>query len=59
MPTYYIVPSKVVARYVKKTHQDWINTLGNGRKRRKDAFMRMFHDSSDECLNKWGLLGLS
>ncbi|MCX7749210.1 MAG: aspartate ammonia-lyase [Clostridia bacterium] len=43
-PDYYIVPSTIVAEYIKKAHQNWLDTPGKSGKPHKDTAMRMFHD---------------
>jgi hypothetical protein len=57
-PDFYIVPSKVVAEYIEKSHREWLNTLGKKGKLHKDNPMRMFKDEEDQYLEKWGSLGL-
>ncbi|MEA2074633.1 MAG: hypothetical protein U9O85_02700 [Euryarchaeota archaeon] len=57
-PDFYIVPSKVVAEHIKKSHQEWLKTPGKKGKPHKDTPMRMFKDEEDQYLEKWGSLGL-
>ena len=57
-PDFYIVPSKVVAEYIEKSHREWLNTPGKKGKPHKDNPMRMFKDEEDQYLEKWGSLGL-
>jgi hypothetical protein len=57
-PDYYIVPSKVVAKHVKKGHAKWLRTPGKRVKQHTDNPMRMFQDETNEYLEKWELLGL-
>lgn len=55
---YYIVPSKVVAKYVKKSHSEWLNSPSKSGKPRKDTSMRKFDDKEGSYLEKWELLDL-
>jgi len=57
-PDFYIVPSKVVANYIKKEHQEWLRTPGRKGQPHKENPMRMFRDKEDKYLGKWELLGL-
>ncbi len=57
-PDFYIVPSTIVAKDVKKAHQDWLETPGQSGQKHNDTSMRMFHDLNDLYLGKWELLGL-
>lgn len=57
-PDFYIVPSKVVAEYIEKSHREWLNTPGKKGKPHKDNPMRMFKDEEDQYLEKWGSLRL-
>jgi hypothetical protein len=53
---YFIVPSKVVASYVKKKHQDWLSTPGKKGQAHNDSTMRKYEDSAGEYLERWDLL---
>lgn len=55
---YYIVPSKVVADYVRKSHADWLSSPSKSGKPRKDTSMRKFEDPNQKYLEKWELLAL-
>jgi hypothetical protein len=55
---YYVVPSKVVADYVRKSHAAWLSSPSKSGKPRKDTSMRKFEDSNQEYLEKWDLLAL-
>ncbi len=57
-PKFFIVPSKIVAKTVKKSHQKWLHGKSKTGKKRKDSSMRKFHDDEGKYLNKWDLLGL-
>ncbi len=53
LPDYYIVPSKIVAEYIKKDHKEWLNTPGEKGQSHRETDMRMFRDENDEFKNKW------
>jgi hypothetical protein len=55
-PSYYIVPSEVVADYVKNDHKKWLDTPGKKGQPHKDNSMRNFKDATDKYLEKWDLL---
>jgi len=57
-PDFFIVPSKVVAKFVKEDHQKWLKGKSKTGKTRKDSSMRKFHDKEGKYLNRWDLLGL-
>jgi len=61
-PDLYVVPSKVVADYIKKTHQEWLKTPGRGGRKHKENPMRLFEilneKDAPKYLNRWDLLGL-
>lgn len=56
-PEYFIVPSKIVAKAITKSHADWLARPGRGGQAHKDNPMRRFDDykSYEE---KWEILGL-
>ena len=62
LPDFYIIPSKIVADYIKKTHTKWLRTPGKGGKKHKDTDMRLFEiyedNEANKYLNKWENLGL-
>jgi hypothetical protein len=56
MPEFYVVPSVIVARELRRGHWIWLaGTARNGRVR-KDNPMRMFHDSNKKYIDRWDLL---
>ena len=57
-PDFYIVPSKLVARYVKRGHAKWLKTLGRRGRRHRDTPMRVFRDDTHAYLERWDSLGL-
>jgi len=61
-PDFYVVSSEVVAKYIKKSHADWLKTLSKSGKRHRDNPMRLFEINDDSIaskyLNNWKNLGL-
>lgn len=61
-PDFYVVPSAVVAKYVKQSHANWLRTRSKSGKKHKDNPMRLFEISDDKIalkyLNKWDNLRL-
>ena len=57
-PDYHVVPSKVVAGYVTRTHQEWLAQPNRAGKPHRDTDMRLFKDSANEYWDRWDLLGL-
>lgn len=57
-PKFFVVPSKVVARYTKTNHAEWIKGKKKDGKSRKDTQMRKFRDMGEKYLNRWDILGL-
>jgi len=57
-PAYHIVPSQVVANYVKSRHRAWLNGKKPDGGQRKDSAMRKFRDEENKYNEKWELLGL-
>jgi hypothetical protein len=58
-PDFFIIPSKVVAKFVKENHQNWLNGKSKTGKTRKDSSMRKFQDVEGKYLNRWDLLDLN
>lgn len=58
LPEYYIVPSKVVARYTSMNHKKWLSEKGKNGQQRNDSTMRKFKDIDKEYLGRWDLLHL-
>ena len=56
IPEYHIVPSKVVAKSVKESHQLWLDTPGKKGQKHKDNPIRKFSDIEDKYLNNWKCL---
>ncbi|MGE4107732.1 MAG: hypothetical protein AB7F66_10995 [Bacteriovoracia bacterium] len=57
-PEFHVVPSKVIAEFIKRDHQTWLKTPGKKGQARQDTTMRKFVDSDDKYLGRWDLLGL-
>ena len=57
-PDFFVVPSKVVADYITKSHQRWLGTPGRKGQKHKDRTMRQFKDLEGNYSNRWNLLGL-
>jgi hypothetical protein len=55
---FHIVPSKVVAKYIKKSHRRWLARPGKGGRPHNDSTMRQFKDREEEYVEKWELLKL-
>jgi hypothetical protein len=53
---FHIVPSKIVAEQITKSHSEWLNTPGKKGQAHKDSDMRIFWDANDDYLEKWELL---
>jgi len=57
-PTFSVVPSKVVADHIRKSHAAWLKGAKRDGSARKDTAMRQFADPEEKYLNRWDLLGL-
>ena len=55
LPDFYIVPSEVVAEFVKKGHKSWLDTPGKREQKHKDTSMRMFRDENESYKGNWKL----
>lgn len=58
LPEFYIVPSKIVAKFTSFNHSKWLSGKGKSGKQRNDSNMRKFRDMEKEYLNRWDLLNL-
>ena len=58
LPEFYIVPSKVVAKYTSTNHKKWLEAKGVKGQTRNDSSMRKFQDNKQEYLDMWELLKL-
>ena len=57
-PEFTVVPSKVVADYIRTRHEEWLKGTKRDGTARKDFSMRIFRDLEEHYLNRWELLGL-
>ncbi len=55
-PDFYVVPSKIVAETIFKSHRDWLSSLGKFGQKRNDSPMRNFYDKENVYLGRWDLL---
>lgn len=55
-PTYFIVPCRIVAETISKSHQNWLNTPGKNGEQHKDSDLRTIEFEDDIYLNKWEYL---
>jgi hypothetical protein len=56
LPDFYIIPSNVVADYVKRTHQQWLNSPGKRGQAHRDNPARKFK-AEEQYRNNWQILG--
>ena len=57
-PEFHVVPSRVVARYIKTSHRRWLRHRGRGGRKHRDNTMRIFKDREGKYLNHWTSLRL-
>lgn len=57
-PSFHVVPSETVARFVKDNHATWLRTPGKKGQAHVDSPMRNFIDRDNQFLDRWDLLGL-
>jgi hypothetical protein len=57
-PEFTVVPSKVVADYIREKHLTWLKGTKKNGQPRKDSTMRQFRDPTEQYLGRWDLLGL-
>lgn len=57
-PGYYVVPSKDVASFAAKKHQEWLSCKKRDGSERKDTSMRKFIDDAGKYLERWDLISL-
>lgn len=56
LPDFYVVPSIIVSKQIKESHQNWLDTPGKKGQKHNDNPLRLFHDENDLYLNKWELI---
>ena len=57
-PDFFIVPSKIVAKYITKSHKGWLKKPNRAGGKHKNTSMRKFSDKEDKYLERWDILGL-
>jgi len=57
-PDFFIVPSKVVARYIKRSHKKWLKKPSKSGRKHKDTPLRKFVDKKKAYLERWDILKL-
>ena len=57
-PIYHIVPSRVVAKCIRTSHQQYLKEPGRCGRQHADSSMRIFSDHNNTYLERWDLLGL-
>ncbi|MFN3314344.1 MAG: hypothetical protein ACK46Q_12885 [Hyphomonas sp.] len=57
-PSCHVVPSAVVAEYVRTDHRAWLASPGRNGHQRKDSNLRKFWDRDDAWKDRWDVLGL-
>jgi len=57
-PDFYVVPSKIVARYIKKSHKKWLKKSSKKGKKHKDTPLRKFVDKKRVYSENWKILKL-
>jgi len=56
--SYHVVPREVVARYVRKSHKQWLATPGRRGQAHRDNDMRRFRDPDNRYKDRWESLRL-
>ena len=57
-PDFFVVPSKVVAKHITKSHKKWLKKPNRSGGKHKDSSMRKFSDKEENYLERWDLLRL-
>ena len=57
-PEFHVVPSRVVANFIKHSHRKWLRRRGRGGRQHKDNATRIFKDPEGRYLDRWRSLGL-
>ena len=57
-PSFHVVPSKTVAKFIADSHQQWLRTPGRDGRQHVDSALRKFMDFENNYLDRWDLLGL-
>lgn len=51
-PDFHVVPGKIVAKFIREDHQNWLDTPGKNGQKRNDTTMRKFHDKDNLYLSR-------
>ncbi len=57
-PDFFVVPSKIVAKQITKSHKSWLKRPNRSGGKHKDTPMRQFFDKEENYLEHWELLHL-
>lgn len=57
-PDFFIVPSKIVASYIKRDHKNWLKTSSKLGRKHKNSSIRKFGDLNKFYLERWDILNL-
>jgi len=57
-PDFFIVPSKIVAKYITKSHKKWLKRPNKSGGKHKDSPVRKFSDKKENYLESWEILDL-
>lgn len=57
-PEFFVVPSRVVAKFARTNHERWVGTLGRNGKQHINNSMRKFIDIKGKYRDRWDLLKL-
>jgi len=57
-PDFFIAPSKIVARFITKSHKKWLKKPNKAGGKHKNSPMRKFEDRNKTYFERWDLLAL-
>jgi len=57
-PNFHIVPSKIVADYLTRSHSEWLKGKKTNGASRKDSAIRNFCDEDNKFLEAWNYLNI-
>lgn len=55
-PDYFVVPSEIVSKITRESHQLWLDTPGKLGQAHSNSGVRVFSDKAGEYLERWDLL---
>jgi hypothetical protein len=55
-PDFFIVPSNIVADYIKTVHKNWLETPGKKGQQHNDSPMRKFFDKNSDFRERWDII---